>query len=104
MNFRPLAVDTTTTREPASIRPCSRSLMRAAKATPVWGQLYMPVRSARAAASASSASEACSTMPRCRCSVRIAFRTDTGLPIWIADACVGFAPTGSKSQLRRYAR
>jgi hypothetical protein len=56
----------------------------------------MPVRSARAASSASSCSLACSTTPLKRCSVRIARLTETGLPIWIAVARVGCAVTGSK--------
>ena len=56
----------------------------------------MPVRSARAASSASSCSVACSTTPLKRWSVRIARLTDTGLPIWIAVARVGWAVIGSK--------
>lgn len=43
--------------------PRSRSLVSADSATPVCGQLNMPVRSARAAASISSSSLASSTMP-----------------------------------------
>ena len=84
----------TTTRSCGLICPRSRSLISAASATPVCGQLNMPVRSARAEASASSASVACSTMPLYFCSARMAFFTDTGLPIWIAEASVGFAVIG----------
>ena len=48
----------------------------------------MPVRSASAAALASSSSLACSTMPSNSFRVLIAFCTDTGSPIWIAEARV----------------
>ena len=54
-----------------AISPRATSFSSAASATPVCGQLNMPVRSARAAASASSSSVACSTTPSKRCSVRI---------------------------------
>ena len=73
INFNPLAVEITTTRSVEVMTPRSRSLTSAASATAVWGQLNMPVRSARAAASASSDSVACSTTPLKSLSVRIAF-------------------------------
>ena len=57
----------TTTRWFERMTLRSTSFRRAASATPVWGQLNMPVRSARAASSASSDSLACSTTPlNCR--------------------------------------
>ena len=87
---------TTTTRSVLLISPRATSFSSAASATPVCGQLNRPVRSAAAAASASSASDACSTTPSNCCSVRTAFLMLTGLPIWIADASVGFAVSGSK--------
>ena len=59
-NLSPSAVDTTTVRSPGAMNPRSRSLVSAATATPVCGQLNMPVRSA---ASMSSSSVASSTMP-----------------------------------------
>jgi hypothetical protein len=96
VNLSPLAVETTTTRCPRTISPRATSLHSAASATPVCGQLNIPVASARAAASASSSSLACSTTPPYFCSARIAFSTDTGLPIRIAEASVSFATTGSK--------
>ncbi len=55
---------------PGRCRRARRSFSSAASATPVCGQLNMPVRSARAAASASSSSVACSTTPSYRWSVR----------------------------------
>src|SRR5258708_28066706 len=64
MNLSPFAVEITTTRWPRVISPRATSLMSTASATPVCGQLNIPVRSARAAASASSDSVACSTIPR----------------------------------------
>jgi hypothetical protein len=90
-----LAVEITTTRSLERMTLRSTSLRRAASATPVWGQLNIPARSARAASSASSCSVACSTTPLNCCSVRIARLTLTGLPIWMAVASVGCAVTGS---------
>ena len=89
-------MEITITRCPASICFRATSFFSTASATPVCGQLNMPVRSASAAASASSCSLACSTMPSYFCSARIALRTDTGLPIWMAEASVGCAVIGSK--------
>src|SRR5262249_8001562 len=100
-NLSPFAVEITTTRSWERITLRSTSLRRAARATPVCGQLNMPVRSARAASSASSCSEACSTTPLNRCSVRMARLMLTGLPIWMAIASVGCAVTGSKCQWSR---
>ena len=53
----------------------------AARATPVWGQLKRPVRSALAAAFASSSSEASSTTPLKRWRTFMAFFMLTGSPI-----------------------
>ena len=47
VNFRPWAVLTTTTLSSLPMVPLSRSLARAASATPVWGQLNMPAGSGR---------------------------------------------------------
>ena len=55
--------ETTTTRSLRRISPRATSFRRAARATPVWGQLNRPVRSACWAASTSSCSLACSTTP-----------------------------------------
>src|SRR5215831_12173026 len=95
-NLSPFAVEITTTRSLERTTLRSMSLRSAASATPVCGQLNMPVRSARAASSASSCSEACSTTPLKRCKVRMARLTDTGLPIWMAMARVDWASMGSK--------
>ena len=94
-NLSPFAVEMTTTRSFERITLRSTSLRSAASATPVCGQLNMPVRSARAASSASSCSLACSTTPLNCWSVRMARLTLTGLPIWIALASVGCAVIGS---------
>ena len=42
VNFRPWAVEMTTVRSLGAMTPRSRNLIRAASATPVWGQLNMP--------------------------------------------------------------
>ena len=65
-------------------------------ATPVWGQLNVPVRSTLAVEVASSSSEDCSTIPSNSFNILIALLTLTGSPIWIAFARVVFADTGSK--------
>jgi hypothetical protein len=61
----------------------------------VWGQLNIPVESDRAAASASSGSEACSTTPSNFLRVRMALWTLTGLPIWMAEAWVLWGTMGA---------
>eukprot|EP00955_Chlamydomonas_euryale_P022449 237259-Chlamydomonas_euryale.AAC.7 len=96
-NLSPCAVDTTTVRSLFPMTPRSRNLMSAASATPVCGQLNIPVRSARAAASISSSSVASSTTPSVACSARMARSIDTGSPIWIAEANVVCALTGANA-------
>ena len=78
----------TTTRSPALMVPRPASFSRAARATPVCGQVKSPARSARAAASASSCSLACSTTPSRASSARSARPAETGAPIWMAEASV----------------
>ena len=70
------------------ISPRAASFSSAASATPVCGHVNRPLRSARAEASASSASVAISTTPSNARSARTAFLKLTGLPIWIAEASV----------------
>ena len=48
VNFSPFAVEITMTRSPSRMSPRPTSFSSAASATPVCGQLNMPVRSARA--------------------------------------------------------
>ena len=73
--------ETTTTRSFFPMTPRFASFSTAASATPVCGQLYIPVRSARATASASSSSVACSTTPFVARSTRTARWMLTGSPI-----------------------
>ena len=86
----------TTTRSDFLMVPAAINFSSAAKATPVCGQLNMPVLSARAAASASSVSLACSTTPSYSFKLRIALATLIGFPIWMAEARVVVGTTGSK--------
>src|SRR6478609_282301 len=99
VNLRPLAVETHTTFSPFLMTLRLTSFARTARPTAVCGQVYMPVRSARAAASHSSSSLACSTMPLSSSSAKMARGALTGLPIWIAVACVGLAAIGVTTRL-----
>ncbi len=63
VNFRPWAVLITTVLSLDLITPRLISLVSTARATPVWGQVNIPVKSACAAAAANSFSVACSTIP-----------------------------------------
>ena len=61
------------------------------------GQVKSPARSARAQASASSCSLACSTTPSSAASARSARSAETGAPIWMAEARVFWAAMGFTS-------
>ena len=88
VNVSPRAVLTTTTRSSGAMVPAFTSFSSAANATAVWGRLYIPVASARAAVSASSSSVACSTTPFVARSIFTARSMLTGAPICIALAAV----------------
>ena len=89
MNFNPLAVERTITFSFFCIVPESKSCIKDAKATPVCGQQYRPVRSAFAAAADNSDSLIAVTTESNSLSIGIALGALTGFPIWIALASVG---------------
>ena len=95
-------MEMTTTRSLGFTTPRAASFSSAASATPVCGQAKAPERSARAAASASSCSLACSTRPSSASRARSARFAETGAPIWMALASV--RPGRDGLDLRRRAR
>ena len=113
-NLRPLAVETTTVRSEGAMTPRSRSLISAASATPVCGQLNMPARAhrvfqgvgaARSQISATGAMPVCGQLktPACSASAETAkerrhsFRRETRAVVWPTLGSQETSPTASCS-------